>query len=102
MIVEPGAFRTQINASKIITSVPEAYHGSVGAFRTAIDSMRGQEQGDPAKAASAIVTAVHSGNPPLRLVLGGDAVDGIRAELASRLEDMAGWEEVSRSTDAAV
>ncbi|AWS47358.1 SDR family NAD(P)-dependent oxidoreductase [Streptosporangium sp. 'caverna'] len=102
MIVEPGAFRTQINASKILTSVPEAYHGSVGAFRTAIDSMRGQEQGDPAKAASAIVTAVHSDNPPLRLALGGDAVDGIRAELASRLEDVAGWEEVSRSTDVTV
>ncbi|MFB4283166.1 MULTISPECIES: oxidoreductase [unclassified Nonomuraea] len=102
MIVEPGAFRTQINASKIVTAVPEAYHGSVGAFRTTIDSMRGQEPGDPAKAAGAIVTAVHSGNPPLRLVLGSDAIDGIRAELASRLQDMAGWEELSRSTDAAV
>jgi NAD(P)-dependent dehydrogenase (short-subunit alcohol dehydrogenase family) len=102
MIVEPGAFRTQINASKIITSVPEAYQGSVGAFRTAIDSMQGQEPGDPAKAASAIVTAVHSGNPPLRLALGGDAIDGIRAELASRLEDVADWEEVGRSTNAAV
>jgi NAD(P)-dependent dehydrogenase (short-subunit alcohol dehydrogenase family) len=102
MIVEPGAFRTQINASKIVTSVPEPYEGNVGAFRVAIDSMRGQEPGDPAKAASTIVTAVHSGNPPLRLVLGGDAVDGIRAELASRLEDVADWEEISRSTDAAV
>jgi NAD(P)-dependent dehydrogenase (short-subunit alcohol dehydrogenase family) len=102
MMVEPGAFRTQINASKIVTPVPEAYHGNVGAFRTAIDSMRGQEPGDPAKAASAIVTAVHSGNPPLRLALGGDAVDGIRAELASRLEDVADWEDISRSTDAAV
>jgi NAD(P)-dependent dehydrogenase (short-subunit alcohol dehydrogenase family) len=102
MIVEPGAFRTQINASKIVTSVPEPYEDNVGAFRVAIDSMRGQEPGDPAKAASTIVTAVHSGNPPLRLALGGDAVDGIRAELASRLEDVADWEEISRSTDAAV
>jgi hypothetical protein len=64
--------------------------------------MRGQEPGDSAKAASAIVTAVRSGNPPLRLVLGSDAVDGIRAELASRLENVADWEKLSRSTDAAV
>ncbi|MFB7909824.1 SDR family NAD(P)-dependent oxidoreductase [Kitasatospora sp. NPDC056076] len=100
MLVEPGAFRTNINAAKIPVPELDAYQDTVGAFRAHVDSMQGREQGDPTKAATAIVTAVHSGKPPLRLALGGDAVDGIRAQLASRLRDVADWEDLSRSTDA--
>lgn len=101
LIVEPGAFRTNINAAKIPAPSLDAYRDTAGSFRTYVDSMQGREQGDPAKAATAIVTAVHSDNPPLRLALGGDAVDGLRAHLASRLQDIADWEHLSRTTDAA-
>jgi hypothetical protein len=96
--VEPGAFRTQINSNKTESSVIDAYSGTAGAFRTYVNAMQGSEEGDPAKAAAAIVTAVDSDNPPLRLALGGDAVEGLRAELASRLADLTAWEELSRST----
>jgi NAD(P)-dependent dehydrogenase (short-subunit alcohol dehydrogenase family) len=101
MIVEPGAFRTRINAAKIPVPSTDIYAATVGAFREYVDAMQGQEPGDPAKAAAAIVTAAHSTNPPLRLALGGDAVDGLRAQLASRLADLAAWEHLSRTTDAA-
>ncbi|MGC4746536.1 oxidoreductase [Micromonospora sp. DT201] len=98
VMVEPGAFRTQINSNKSEATVIDAYSGTAGAFRTYVNAMQGSEEGDPAKAAAAIVTAVESDNPPLRLALGGDAVDGLRAELESRLADLAAWEELSRST----
>ncbi|RKR91866.1 NADP-dependent 3-hydroxy acid dehydrogenase YdfG [Micromonospora pisi] len=100
LMVEPGAFRTQINSNKTESSVIDAYSGTAGAFRTYVNAMQGSEEGDPAKAAAAIVTAVDSDNPPLRLALGGDAVDGLRAELESRLADLTAWEELSRSTAA--
>ncbi|GGO25879.1 oxidoreductase [Micromonospora parathelypteridis] len=98
VMVEPGAFRTRINSSKSEATVIDAYSGTAGAFRAYVNAMQGSEEGDPAKAAAAIVTAVDSDNPPLRLALGGDAVDGLRAELESRLADLDAWEGLSRST----
>ncbi|MGZ4666000.1 MAG: hypothetical protein ACXV5Q_13455 [Frankiaceae bacterium] len=36
--------------------------------------------------------------PPMRLVLGGDAVENIRARLIRVGEELSTWEQVSRST----
>ena len=47
---------------------------------------RGLQPGDPAQAARAILAALDADEPPLRLVLGGDAIDSIRA----RLDQVAG------------
>jgi NAD(P)-dependent dehydrogenase (short-subunit alcohol dehydrogenase family) len=100
VIVEPGAFRTEFGGSRMQRSREiEAYRVSTGATRAAVDAMDGTQPGDPAKAAQAILTAVDSPAPPLRLALGGDAVDAIAAKHERLAADLRAWEKVSRSTD---
>src|SRR5204863_3487917 len=75
LIVEPGAFRTEFGWARLHRSkTVDAYRISTGGTRTAVDAMDGSQPGDPAKAARAIITALDSANPPLRLALGDDAV----------------------------
>jgi hypothetical protein len=63
-----------------------------------VAGITGNEPGDPAKAAAAIIKVLDAENPPLRLVLGSDAVDALRAHHESLLADMVTWETLSRST----
>jgi NAD(P)-dependent dehydrogenase (short-subunit alcohol dehydrogenase family) len=98
LIVEPGAFRTEFGAGRMHRSQRiDAYDVSVGGTRAAVDSMDGSQPGDPAKAAAAIVRVVGDDHPPLRLALGDDAVDAIRAHHESRAAELAEWEQLSRS-----
>jgi NAD(P)-dependent dehydrogenase (short-subunit alcohol dehydrogenase family) len=100
LIVEPGAFRTGLfnpGAAYLSAELPE-YAGTVGPTREYVTTGGGSQPGDPAKAAAAILAALNADQPPLRLALGGDAVDSIRAELNSRAAELAAWEHVSRNT----
>ncbi len=63
-----------------------------------IDSMDGTQPGDPDKAARAILIALDAEPPPLRLALGGDAVEAIAAALERRRGDLIAWESVGRDT----
>jgi hypothetical protein len=58
----------------------------------------GRQLGDPAKAAAAIITALDADEPPLRLVLGADAVEGIRGKYEELTAELAQWERLARST----
>jgi NAD(P)-dependent dehydrogenase (short-subunit alcohol dehydrogenase family) len=100
LIVEPGAFRTGLfdpGAAYLSEELPE-YADTVGPTRAYVTGGGGSQPGDPAKAAAAILTALATELPPLRLALGGDAVDSIRAELDSRAAELADWEHLSRAT----
>lgn len=68
-----------------------------GQFRTAHAQGDGRI-GDPAKAAAAIETALEADVTPLRLALGGDAVDAMRNHCQALLADLAKWEPISRAT----
>jgi hypothetical protein len=59
----------------------------------------GGQPGDPAKAAAAILLALDAEKTPLRLALGGDAVDFLTAHLDSVRAELTEWEDVSRGTD---
>jgi NAD(P)-dependent dehydrogenase (short-subunit alcohol dehydrogenase family) len=101
LIVEPGAFRTGLftsGSAYLSTAMPE-YTATVGPTRTYVSNGDGSQPGDPAKAAAAILTALAAEHTPLRLPLGGDAVDGIRAHLATVGEEITAWEPLSRSTN---
>ncbi|MFF1611271.1 oxidoreductase [Amycolatopsis sp. NPDC058278] len=99
LIVEPGAFRTEFGGGRMHRSrTIEAYAVSTGGTREAVENMDGTQPGDPAKAAAAIVRAVGSDDAPLRLALGADAVEAIRAHHQALAADLAAWEEVSRAT----
>ena len=49
--------------------------------------------------AAAIVRAVESKDPPLRLILGGPALQAVRAKLDQVERDMAAWRQVSIEAD---
>jgi NAD(P)-dependent dehydrogenase (short-subunit alcohol dehydrogenase family) len=100
LVVEPGAFRTEFGGGRMHRSAEiEDYRESTAATRAAVDGMDRTQPGDPAKAAAAILEAVGSDHPPLRLALGNDAVDAIRAKHESLAAELAAWEPLSRSTD---
>ena len=79
LIVEPGAFRTSFNGpGALLLSKPiPAYDEQIEPLRTGMPDDDGKQPGDPAKAAAAILLALESEDPPLRLALGNDAVDAI-------------------------
>jgi NAD(P)-dependent dehydrogenase (short-subunit alcohol dehydrogenase family) len=97
LVVEPGAFRTSFSGSGLHESaVSPAYADTAGATREMIKSIDGTQPGDPAKAATAILTALAAPDAPLRLPLGDDAVDGIRQHAEAVLSDLQTWEGLSR------
>ena len=100
LIVEPGQFRTNLAGSGM-RHMPEldAYADTVGATRRFAHDMHQTQAGDPLKAAAAIDTALLAERTPLRLALGRDAVDAIRAHAENLLADLAAWETVSVDTD---
>jgi NAD(P)-dependent dehydrogenase (short-subunit alcohol dehydrogenase family) len=90
LIVEPGPFRTKFagdglgQAKKVIND----YSESAGAFRTKLKGVDGKQEGDPMKAAKAIVELVNSKNPTLRLPLGKVALMTIGMKLDSVKMDL--------------
>jgi hypothetical protein len=74
-----------------------AYNDQIDAVRNNLATDDGQQPGDPAKAAAAILHALESEDPPLRLALGNDAVDAISESLENARAELAAWESVGRS-----
>jgi NAD(P)-dependent dehydrogenase (short-subunit alcohol dehydrogenase family) len=99
LIVEPGAFRTEFGGGGFHHSRElDAYADTVGPTRAYMDRIAGTQPGDPRKAAAAVLTALDAPDPPLRLALGADAVDAIRAKHERLRADLEGWEALSRDT----
>ncbi|WP_350284327.1 oxidoreductase [uncultured Croceitalea sp.] len=99
MIVEPGAFRTEF-AGSALKHMPkiDAYHEIVGGTRDFAKGMHHTQDGDPKKAAEVIESALLSENTPLRLQLGKDAVDAIKAHGEQLLHDLEVWREMAENT----
>ena len=99
--VAPGSFRTDWAGRSMVRTplvIPD-YEPVFGPLRANRLAASGNQLGDPAKAAAALLTIVESPHPPAHLILGSDAlrlVDAARDAVASDLET---WAEVSRSTD---
>lgn len=100
MIVEPGAFRTGLfraDAAYESAEMPE-YAETVGPTREYVRTNHGAQPGDPAKAAEAIIAALDSDDPPLRLVLGADAIGNIESRLATVGDELQAWRSVGEAT----
>jgi NAD(P)-dependent dehydrogenase (short-subunit alcohol dehydrogenase family) len=99
-IIEPGGFRTDFAGSS--TTIREGrpeYDSTVGAVARFQRDYNGTQPGDPVKAAAAIIQIANLDEPPLRLLLGSDAVHNVeRADLA-RMEADRKWRDLSISTD---
>ncbi|MEV6261370.1 oxidoreductase [Streptomyces sp. NPDC051784] len=101
LVVEPGGFRTNLfgkGAAYFSDEMPD-YAETAGVTRRMVEGGGEDAPGDPAKAAAAIRLALDAEETPLRLPLGGDAVDALVGHLDSVREELAAWEKVSRGTD---
>ncbi|MEV0789587.1 oxidoreductase [Kribbella sp. NPDC050459] len=99
-IVEPGGFRTDWGGSSMeLADVHPDYETTVGEMHRRRIEMDGKQPGDPAKAAQAILQIVALDNPPLRLLLGTDALTLADSSSRSRADEAATWAHLSTSTD---
>ncbi|MFC4456663.1 SDR family NAD(P)-dependent oxidoreductase [Deinococcus sonorensis] len=101
-VVEPGFFRTQLleKESTILPglSLPD-YAARTAQILPAWEAMNGQQAGDPAKLARALLTLLDSATPPERWVAGADAVQGV-TQKADRLRQQAhAFPELSTTLD---
>ena len=100
-IVAPSGFRTDwagrsANNSKIVI---DDYADTAHQNKDTIRGYSGSQPGDPVRAAQAIVKAVESVNPPLRLLLGVGALKGARNKLTELKTDFDTWEETTVGAD---
>ncbi|HFT6992665.1 TPA: oxidoreductase [Stenotrophomonas maltophilia] len=99
--VAPGSFRTDW-AGRSMARAPrsiEDYDALFDPIRSAREAKSGQQLGDPLKAAQAMLQIINSDAPPSHLLLGSDALQLVRAKLASMASTLDAWEQLSRSTD---
>ena len=99
-IVEPGAFRTDWGGSSMtIHEVSPDYEQTVGKMHRFRRDSEGKQPGDPARAARILISIVSNPQPPLRLLLGTDAVAAAEKASEARAAEAAQWADVSRSAD---
>lgn len=102
VIVEPGAFRTGLFAAgapvEFESDPLSVYADTVAPTRAYVQSGDGTQPGDPRKAAAVIADAVDANEPPLRLVLGEDAIENVRARLGRLGDELSRWEATGRDT----
>ena len=100
-IVAPSGFRTDWAGRSAANSpiVIDDYATTAGKNKSDIRGYSGNQPGDPARAAQAIVKAVESKSPPLRLLLGAAALKGARAKLDMLKKDFDEWEATTVEAD---
>ena len=100
-IVEPSGFRTDWAGRSAAESKNRIadYAQTAGKNLDDIRGYSGKQPGDPVRAAAAIIAAVESPNPPLRLLLGQAALKGARAKLDTLKRDFDAWEKTTVEAD---
>jgi NAD(P)-dependent dehydrogenase (short-subunit alcohol dehydrogenase family) len=100
-VVAPSGFRTDwagrsANQSPIVI---DDYKTTAEQNKNNIRGYSGKQPGDPVRAAKAILKAVESAHPPLRLLLGKAAMKGARNKMEQLKKDFDAWEETTVGTD---
>ncbi|MBS9476888.1 oxidoreductase [Ancylobacter radicis] len=98
--IAPGQFRTEW-AGRSMERTPRSiadYDAVMNPIRAGRQAKSGNQPGDPAKAAQALLTLVGSDNPPTRLFLGEDALALASQKLEAMRLEIEAWQGVSRST----
>jgi NAD(P)-dependent dehydrogenase (short-subunit alcohol dehydrogenase family) len=98
MLVEPGFFRTQLltpestnYAEPSIDDYAERTNQTVAAW----NAMNGQQGGDPAKLANALVRLASQDEPPLRFAAGADAIATVEQKAKDLLAQVDDHRELS-------
>jgi NAD(P)-dependent dehydrogenase (short-subunit alcohol dehydrogenase family) len=99
-VVNPGFFRTELLTKESTNYAPasiEDYAERNAAQREFWASMDGQQGGDPAKLAQALLTIAELEQPPFRFIAGADAIGVAEAKLAERRQQIDAYRELSTS-----
>jgi NAD(P)-dependent dehydrogenase (short-subunit alcohol dehydrogenase family) len=101
LIVEPGPFRTDWAGRSLKKTKHELseYAQTAGARRKQTSEYSGNQPGDPVRGVEAIIQAVESPNPPLRLLLGEIAFNIAAQKIESLKKDFETWKSVSLGAD---
>lgn len=100
-IVAPSGFRTEwagSNASGSGISIAD-YDETAHKYKAAYIAAYGKQAGDPVRAGKAIIKVVEAANPPLRLLLGVEALQEARKKLNELKADFDAWEETTVGAD---
>src|SRR6266699_4727591 len=91
-IIEPGGFRTDFagSSTEIREGRPE-YDATVGKTARFQRTYDGKQPGDPAKAAAAVLHIASLTDPPLRLLLGSDAVRFVEQNDLAKMDSDRKW-----------
>jgi NAD(P)-dependent dehydrogenase (short-subunit alcohol dehydrogenase family) len=100
-LVAPGSFRTNfLNGESIaVAERPIDDYKEITEARKLYLKRDGQQPGDPEKAAAAIIKVAAQENPPLHLLLGGDAYNRVLTRLDTLHNEIRLMGEVTCSTD---
>jgi hypothetical protein len=82
-----------------VAPISEAYAPTIGALAGIVGNIAARAAGDPAKVAQAVRRLVEMDNPPVRILLGSDALTVATAAAEALAASDASLEELSRSTD---
>jgi hypothetical protein len=74
------------------------YNTVMDPIRAARQAKSGNQPGDPAKAAQALLALVDAETPPVRLFLGDDALGLVEQKLEAMKVELDAWDALSRST----
>lgn len=88
--IQPGLFDTGFTQSMEMFEPNKLYEKTINSRLSEVPA-----GGDPALVVDAVMTIATHPEPPRRLAVGRDAVDGIRAVLTRQLAEIAEWEAVS-------
>ncbi len=104
LIVEPGGMPTDWAGSSMhITEPGPDYQASVGQLFALMKMSAGEEGrpngSDPTKVARVLVQMVDEPDPPLRLLIGSDALQFAVANDEAKLAEASRWQAISVSTD---
>jgi short-subunit dehydrogenase len=103
-IIEPGYFRTNfLESGSLITS-----KNAIGEYteiaeikRKHVEEIPGSQPGDPRKAALVMLSLASLENPPLRLLLGSDALQYAEYKIGNLQAEIAAYRATTLSTDFA-
>lgn len=99
-IVNPGFFRTELltkESANYATPSIEDYAERNAAQREFWESQNGQQSGDPAKLAQALLTIADEKQPPRRFIAGADAIDTAERQIATLEQQIDAFRELSSS-----
>ncbi len=100
-VVYPGYFRTEFldSGSLQLAKNPIADYQSARESEAFHEGVKGNQPGDPVKAAHVMMNVAASDNAPLHLFLGADSYNMANQKIEQVQADLDAWKELATSTD---